>query len=267
MTKETIIRIHRIYSILLGVVIIIAGICLIAGCLVIYDSGEFSREIVAETFSGIAFPVYLCLGMTIINFLFEILLAVRTAFSKKEAFPTQKGKPSVQKNYSSILNRLYSNKDLETCDEAVRKEIIGLQKNRNLHIIIRTIVLVLSSIVFLIYALNGDNFHQSEINSSMIKAMWILIPCLAVSFGYALFTTIYNEKSIQKEIELLKQLPTSPKKDNTSCVSNSEKKQNICRLAFLFVAVFFLVYGFLTGGTADVLTKAINICTECIGLG
>ncbi|MBQ8627442.1 MAG: thioredoxin [Agathobacter sp.] len=41
----------------------------------------------------------------------------------------------------------------------------------------------------------------------------------------------------------------------------------ITRCAILAIGVFFLVYGFITGGTADVLAKAINICTECIGLG
>ena len=38
-------------------------------------------------------------------------------------------------------------------------------------------------------------------------------------------------------------------------------------LAFLPMAVGLLLYGFFAGGTADVLTKAVNICTECIGLG
>ena len=35
----------------------------------------------------------------------------------------------------------------------------------------------------------------------------------------------------------------------------------------LAVAVSILIYGYMNGGTADVLTKAINICTECVGLG
>ena len=42
---------------------------------------------------------------------------------------------------------------------------------------------------------------------------------------------------------------------------------NSYRIVILFVALFFGVYGLLNGGAADVLTKAINICTECIGLG
>ena len=49
MTKDTLLRLHRIYSIVLSVVIVIAGLCLIAGCINIYNLGDkpFTREIVA----------------------------------------------------------------------------------------------------------------------------------------------------------------------------------------------------------------------------
>ena len=39
------------------------------------------------------------------------------------------------------------------------------------------------------------------------------------------------------------------------------------RLAVLIVAIVFIILGVMNGGMADVLGKAINICTECIGLG
>ena len=55
----------------------------------------------------------------------------------------------------------------------------------------------------------------------------------------------------------------------TTPLPTQEKKSSLLwlRLALLSVGIFLLVYGFMTGGTADVLTKAINICTECVGLG
>ncbi|MBQ7088389.1 MAG: thioredoxin [Clostridia bacterium] len=37
--------------------------------------------------------------------------------------------------------------------------------------------------------------------------------------------------------------------------------------AILIVGVALVVVGLLENGAAAVLTKAINICTECIGLG
>jgi len=256
MTKESTMRLHRIYNILFSIVIVIAGICLIIGVLTIYNSGDqpFSRESVATTFSGIAFPVYLCLAMTIISFIWEIIS------------PSDKEKDPKQKDYPSMLETLYNKKDFASADATVQEEIRGLWKNRKTHIIVRTIILVVSSAVFLFYALNSANYHQSEINSSMINAMKVLIPCLLVSFGYALFVAIHNEKSIQKEIELAKKLPAISEAKENEIVSE-EKRLSPYRNAILVAAIIFAVYGFLNGGTIDVLAKAINICTECIGLG
>lgn len=39
------------------------------------------------------------------------------------------------------------------------------------------------------------------------------------------------------------------------------------RLALFIIALAFIVLGILNGGLHDVLVKAIQICTECIGLG
>lgn len=41
----------------------------------------------------------------------------------------------------------------------------------------------------------------------------------------------------------------------------------IARLVLLCLGILFIVAGVLNGGSRDVLIKAINICTECIGLG
>ena len=147
MTNETKMRILRIYSILLGVVIVIAAICLMAGCLSIYNSGDqpYSREIVAETFSKIAIPVFLCIGMIVLGFVLNFLLS--------------------------------------PVDENKEKKTVSISKELS-------------------------------------------------------------------EADLLE-----------------AKRIRISRYCILGVAVLFLVYGLATGGIADVLAKAINICTECIGLG
>lgn len=42
---------------------------------------------------------------------------------------------------------------------------------------------------------------------------------------------------------------------------------NIARTVLFVLALFFLIIGVMNGGMRDVLVKAINICTECIGLG
>lgn len=259
MKKENIVRFQRIYGILLSISIILAGICLIAGCLTIYFTGErtYSREIVAETFSSIAIPVYICLVLTILGFVLEVIL------------PSQVQKIKPQKEYTHILNRLIAKKDMSRCNEVLLDSINKERKNRKIHVTVRTLLLCITSIIFLSYALNGNHFHQSEITTSMIHAMWVLIPCMAIPFGYAIFTVYYNEKSMQRELELLKQVPAIETTTEHSQASGgvSKKKENLLRYALLLIGIVILVYGFVSGGTVDVLTKAINICTECIGLG
>lgn len=41
----------------------------------------------------------------------------------------------------------------------------------------------------------------------------------------------------------------------------------IARAALYAVALALTVAGVMNGGMRDVLVKAVNICTECIGLG
>ena len=148
MNKETLMRARRTFDILLSISIILAGICLIAGVLNIYFSGDhaFSREIVAATFSGIAFPVYLCITMIAVSIVWEII-----APSDKEKKPVKK----------------------------IKKE------------------------------------HTAD----------------------------------------------------NSDVDAADKKFRPYRNAFLVAAIIFIVVGLINGGTVAVLAKAINICTECIGLG
>ncbi len=258
MTKKLSFSFHRIFSIILSISIVIAGICLMAGCLVIYFTGErtYSREIVAEVFSKIAIPVYICLVLTVV----DIITAL---FIKNDSKTQIKAVGS-----DHILKMLYGKKNINACDGSIANNIAKERRSRNIHAIIRLAVIAVCSIVFLAYALNSDNFHQSEINNSMIRAMWLLIPCLAVSFGYSVFTVYRNEKSIKREIELLKLLPNIENGEGESvCSHRTFNFVTAVRVVILVAGIAVLIYGFVSGGTADVLTKAINICTECIGLG
>ena len=97
----------------------------------------------------------------------------------------------------------------------------------------------------------------------------VLVPCINASGAYSVFVNFYCKKSLEKEIELLKKIPD--KKGE-----NEEKKRNekvakvlvaVGKIVILAIAAFCVVYGALEGGFSDVLTKAVNICTECIGLG
>ena len=256
MTTQHIDRIRRIYSIILSVVLVIAGLCLMAACYSIYTTGDgtFSREIVAAHFGKIAFPVYLCLALVIGSSLMELF------------FPGIAKKVLPEKNEILILQKLQSKVALESTDDKLRSNIQKEQKSRKYHKIVTIILLIIGSVVFLCYALNGNNFHQREITDSLVQAMYLLIPCMIVPFGYAVFAAYHSRASIRREIALLKQAEArhAPVPAAAAKTRNSDR---IIRWAIFAVAVALLVWGYCIGGTADVLTKAINICTECVGLG
>ena len=258
MTKDLKKRIHQIYGIALSIVIVITGICFMVACVGIYRSGDqpFSREAVAAAFEPIRFPVYLCLAMVVIGFVLDFFL---------QETPE---KPRLQKQYSVILKRLHAGTNLSLCSSELQTAVAAEQKSRKLRRTLLLVSLVIWSAAFLAYGLNPGNYHQSEINRSMIKAVALLLLSMAIPFIGGIVEARFRTASMKREIELLKQAPAAAK-INAAAVpaGGSCKAQTFLRWAILCVAVAILIYGFYNGGTADVLTKAINICTECVGLG
>lgn len=56
-------------------------------------------------------------------------------------------------------------------------------------------------------------------------------------------------------------------KERSDYMENIRKPRLITQLLAILAAVIFIILGIANGGMRDVLFKAINICTECIGLG
>ena len=54
---------------------------------------------------------------------------------------------------------------------------------------------------------------------------------------------------------------------DAAAAASKEKKLLIVKIALLVVAVLFIIAGIANGSMEDVLIKAVNICTECVGLG
>lgn len=259
---------RRIYNSLLSMSIVLAGIGLIIACVGIYQSGEaFSRESVAIAFAGVDVPVYICLFLIVGSIILEFFV------------PSEKEKLPKIKNYQAILFHLCNTRNFKQCDEKFQKQTSELRRQNCKYGRIRKIVILITSVLFLIYACNSNHFHQSDINTSMIHAMLVLVPCFAIAFGVSLFVSVAHEKNLIKEIELTKKIPALTVERNKQMPNekkemldklideNKNKRLAVSQSIFITIAVVFIIYGFVTGGTIDVLAKAINICTECIGLG
>ncbi len=256
MTKK---RIYFIYSILLSAALAVAGLCLIAACVGIYRSGQrpFSREAVAAAFQAIDIPVYFSLLMVLGSIVLNLF------------WPLESKKKPIEKQYAALLQRQLAKVDLQYCAPHLREAIAKQEASRKIHKLITLVLLGLCSIGFLFYGANTGNFPMEGINDAMVKAMCILIPCLAVPFGYGVFTAYYCRHSIKKELELLKQAISDgcPAPAKPSPAPAQKNFLPAVQAAIVCLAVGILLFGLFTGGTKDVLTKAVNICTECVGLG
>lgn len=251
MEKSKLLTIQKIYRVILSLSVAVTGICLIVGCLMIYrfGTGTYSHEAVTKTFSLLAVPICASPVLAIIGFVSEYI----SPYTDKK----QVNKP----DNAFLLARMYGRKDIS----AIGAEIFAEQKKRKTHMLILSAVLFAASIVFLLYACNGSNFDRAAINASVIRAMWVLLPCLAVSFACGVYVLYSREKSLRRELELARQLPNAENK--VSQAKKNSKYPSVIRTVLIAVSVLLLGIGLYLGGAADVLTKAINICTECIGLG
>ena len=263
MTQKTIKKIHRLYGIVLSVVTVFAGICFIAACCNIYYSGKaggasqiYTPEIVAAHFTKIAIPVYSCLTLVLGSILLNI------------ALPLEKAKLAPEKNLTLILSRLQAKTDLDACEENLRLNIRQLAKQRKQLAALTAGLMSFGFVLFLCYACNAKHWGTNS-TPSMISAMYMMLGCLAVPFALTVYTAFFCRKSTMAEIELMKKASAqAPQKAAQAPAEKAESwKMRIVPIALVALGIVLVVLGACNEGTKDILTKAVNICTECVGLG
>ena len=97
----------------------------------------------------------------------------------------------------------------------------------------------------------------------------MLLGTMALPVAFGIFRGFAAIADLKREIDLLKNNPKSVHRAVPLArpVPTDCKALPLIRTVLLAAALLFLILGYCTGGTADVMTKAINICTECVGLG
>lgn len=263
MSKDLRNRIHWIYSIAYIAVTVIAGICFIFSARSLYQTGlaqntqPYTPETIAQAFSRIAIPVYLCIAMTIGSFVLHLFL------------PAERKKLVPEKNRQLILSRLQAKADLLESDPQLRMDVEKQRKARKMHCMISAILLAVCSIIFMIYACAPGRWPAAgEIIGAIKKAVGVLAACSILPLGYTIFTAYFCRRSLDKEIALMRQAaPRATVAQPVQKAIPTGKVTMVVRYAILAIALFCVIYGFCNEGIIDVIAKAAKICTECIGLG
>lgn len=261
-------KIRKIYAIVIGVFVVAMGIALICVAAEIYYSGRgtgviFTREIVAQRLQAMAIPFILLIGAIAVGAIFP-LYEVKAKFSSENAV----------RLLSSKLPEGGNGEEYEAA-AANRKKL----KNVQLGLWIGESALLFGcTTAVLCYMLNTSHFLSENITGEIFKMVQNVLPWIAAAFITLIAATIANGYISSK---ILKEIKTMIKNGNGVIATPTENKyiaaiKNvlskdltlwIVRGVIFVIAVTFIIVGICNGGARDVLIKAINICTECIGLG
>jgi hypothetical protein len=92
-----------------------------------------------------------------------------------------------------------------------------------------------------------------------------------VATGLCVALVYLEHASLRRELEAVKRIAKvcgmRRTQEEPAPIAKNDRVILIVRIALAVAAVGLMIAGIANGGMADVLAKAINICTECIGLG
>ena len=124
-------------------------------------------------------------------------------------------------------------------------------------------VLLLCAVMAGLFLLNGDNFVSWDLEVVMGEMLVHTAPWAAVALLAVYVALRACDKSCLREAEALRGQPTG----KPAPLQEKPFPASVLRADLYAAAIVFIVLGVMNGGLRDVLVKAINICTECIGLG
>lgn len=251
----------KIYNIAFVTITFILALLFILFAVTIYTKGVkelktnptyqiYTREIVEQYLSYIIVPFIL--------WVLVIIFGLVTSY----LFPVSKKKNT---KLDSILTYERLRKRVEVNNE----ETNLLRRNRKIGFIIVSIISLICIILPSRYIFTPSNFTGVNSNKDILGLVLNILPFVIIAFISLIIYSVYFYKNINLEIKILLEKQKENKKDpkdNKENFFDSPLFINIVRGVILVSGITFVILGIFNKGFEDVLIKAINICSECIGL-
>ena len=251
----------KIISIATAVMTVLLGIALIISAAhLFYTGGEtpYTRERVEQYLSYCIIPAIIACLLIIAGKVFDFI-----ENAKMDA--------KAKRTETEMLYGYAKRFDIDKLGEDARASVLNERRFRRYISIVCHSVAILFGITAVIYLAFIANFTVEELTADVLRAFCFSLPLAVLSVGAEATRIFICESSAKKERALLLDAvkdgyKPSPAKGEREA-SLEIKATVITRYAILGVAVLLIVIGIVNGGMADVLSKAVKICTECIGLG
>lgn len=269
-------RTQTAYTIFLGILTLAVGLLFLLTLADIYTTGAdasgdmYSYAGVGERLLGLLAPVAVWIVAVIGGFI------VTDVYPR----PEKRRRPDLETSYRRLRSRIPAGEGEEFARE--RNRVRVCERVRIAAWLIALGMGILSAVMCAVYLFDASRYVYGDIglNGVVIALLKHIAPWVGAAFFACLMALVVQAvcaraalPRVKRLIVLGKGLPLegpSPWEKRAAAVRSAlGSKWSILafRLALIAVGVLFVVIGALNGGAWDVLVKAVNICTECIGLG
>ena len=272
MNEKTCKSVRLSYGIIFGAFTIVVGALFIWQVLAVYTAsappdfvGEwhpFSRERVIDALSKISLFFWLWIAGIVVGFVLWEVFPVREK--------PRKICPDLQ------LKRL--NKRLpDTAPDGCEKEFASVRQTYKVIFALKCAAWALFGIACvygIIYLCIPANFPKQDVTREMLNLVKHVFPCVFAGLIVVCGAGVYEKYAVKNALPAVQKL-TKGQKPRQS-VSAVQKVLGVfdnkwvvlgIRVALAVLGVAFIIWGALNGNARAVFIKAVNICTECIGLG
>lgn len=254
-------KLSKIFLLCVSIQTILIGILFIIQVLRIYigNNQEYNMSICGKYLLQLLPVILLWIALIILSYIY---------FRKSNSKENNKSKLTNLNKLKIYEYMLVESDDPSLVD--VYKMINSEKKKRLIYFFINLGIVLICSLMGILYMLNIEHFNsQGNLTQQAIDMTIHLIPWVIISFISSIQCYIFIERSANISIELIKTVINKTGRNNSN--SHTQKSKNlrllIVRSCIILVAVGLIIHGVINGGLSDVFQKAINICTECIGLG
>ena len=278
--------------------LLMAGL-LIAQCIQIHEAGAFSREIVRARLDSLAWAggVWLALlaGTLLLKHMNRRENPLRTSAETRLSADENRSWALVGKHGQQTAARFSA----EAVPEEVRLRLLLMRAEERRRRMVRGAcagICAGCAAMVARYLVNPANFTSRELEPVIGRMHWHIAPWIFVGFACAILCECVRGRSFRREIELAARSVKRASVENARtdsgvprerktysgeeasienartgsgepCERKARPAKTAARAVAFALAVGLLALGAANGGMRDVLVKAINICTECIGLG